>query len=131
MLSLTYQLHHADCFPCPGIRGEVSANDCTILSLNSGIQSAFAVNGPSGDNFDKVPLSFVGKSFCESLSSACFAWVELKRLLEALRGSRGIGWICKFGVVYAEGGVCRSICPVALQGVDEVGESFFTKVHCI
>lgn len=130
VLYLAYQLYHADCFPGPGIRGEVSAHDCTISSLDSSFQSTFAINSPTGDNFDKVPFSFVGKSLCKSLSGTCFSWVEFERFLEALGGSRGIRWICKLGVIYTEGGVRRGICPVALQGINEVGESFFTEVDC-
>lgn len=127
---LAHQLYHANCFPGPGIRGEVSAHYCTIMSLNSSIQFTFAINSPTSDNFDKVPFPFVGKSLCKSLSGACFTWVEFERFLEALGGSRGIRWICRLGVIYTEGGVRRSICSVALQGINEVGESFFTEVDC-
>lgn len=130
VLYLTHQLYHANCFPGPGIRGEVSAHNCTILSLNSSIQATLAINSSTGDNIDKVPFSFVGKSLCKSLSGACFSWVEFECFLKALGGSRGIRWICKLGVIYTERGVRRGICPVALQGINEVGESFFTEVDC-
>lgn len=130
VLHLAHQFYHANCFPGPGIRREVSAQDCTILSLNSSIQSAFAINSPTSDYFDKVPFSFVSEPLCKSLSSIYFSWVEFKRFLKALGGSSGIRWICKLGVIYTEGGIRGSICPVALQGMDKVRESFFTEVHC-
>ena len=130
VLHLAHQLYHANRFPGPGIRGEVPAHDCTILGLNSSIQSAFAINGPTSDYFDQVPFSFVGKPLRKSLGSVYFSWIEFKRFLEALGGSGGIGWICKLGVIYTEGGVRGSICPVVLQGINEVRESFFTKFDC-
>jgi hypothetical protein len=130
VLDLAHQLYHANCFPGPGIRGEISAHDCTILSPNSSIHSAFAIDGSTSDHFDKVPFSFIGKPLCKSLRSVYLSWVEFKRFLEALGGSGGIRWICKLGVVYTEGGVRRGICPVALQGINEVRKSFFTEVDC-
>lgn len=130
ILYRAHQLYHANRFPGPGVRREVSAHDCTMLSLNSSIQSAFAINGPTSNYFNQVPFTFVGKSLCKSLGSISLSWVEFKCFLETLGGSSRIRWLCKFGVVYAERRVRRSICPVVLQGINEMGESFFTKVDC-
>jgi len=98
--------------------------------LDASIQSTFAINGPASNYFDKVPFAFVRKPLCKSLSGVCFSWVEFKCFLEALGGSSRIRWICKLGVIYTEGGIRRSISPIVLQGINEVGESFFTKVDC-
>lgn len=129
-MHLAHQFYYANCSPGPGIRGEVSARDCAILSLNASFQSAFAINGPASDYFDKVPFAFIRKPLCKSLSGICFSWVEFECFLEALGGSGRIRWICKLGVIYTEGSVRRSISPIALQGIDEMREGFFTKVDC-